>query len=97
MTRRRKRYMFLFIIAAVLSGELVLDDNETPRQRAYNECRARGLAETEIDEPIDTSWHSTLSRKDQIELFDSTFTNDEDGPEGCLTCVEAVLDAAGVP
>jgi hypothetical protein len=53
------------------------------------------LTDVEIDELIDTRRHSTLSREESIELFFSTFTEDEPGPEDCLPCVDAVLDAAG--
>ncbi|MHC4696556.1 MAG: hypothetical protein ACYTFA_07435 [Planctomycetota bacterium] len=80
------------------SGTLILDrPAETPTQRVYNERRPCGLTDVEVDELMDDYRHSTVSREESIELFKSTFTNDEHGPEGCLMCVGAVLDAAAVP
>jgi hypothetical protein len=94
---RHLAYATLLVVLVGASGTLIFDKGaETPTQRAYNECRPCGLTEAEIDELIDTRRHSTLSREESIELFKSTFTEDEHGPEGCMPCVEAVLEAAGI-
>ena len=68
----------------------------TPTQQAYAECRLCGLTIAEIDKLIDTIRQRALTREEELRLFDSTFTEDEHGPEGCMPCVEAILDAAGV-
>ncbi|MHC4698764.1 MAG: hypothetical protein ACYTFA_18700 [Planctomycetota bacterium] len=95
---RHLAYAAVCIVLTGASGTLIFDKGtETPTQRAYKECRPCGLAESEIDELIDTRRHSTVSREESIELFESTFSPDETGPEDCTPCLEAVLDAAGVP
>ena len=97
MKKHHLRYLILFIVVAVLSGELVLDGEPTQVQIAYAECADCGLSRTEVDGMIYNSRHARLDREGQIELFKATFTSDEPGPEDCLPCTEAILEAAGVP
>ena len=64
--------------------------------RAFRICEACGLEDDEIASLIDVKSRSSLSREQEIELFDSTFKGNYQwaNSEMCLPCVEAVLDAA---
>lgn len=70
--------------------------HETAAARAHRLCTACGLSESEVDEMIRNKRESPLSREEEIEAWKATYDPKDVAQawELCLSCVEAVLDAA---
>ncbi|UCE61592.1 MAG: hypothetical protein JSU63_07545 [Phycisphaerales bacterium] len=95
MKKHNLRYLILFIVVAVLSGELVLD-GETPTEKAYRLCQDCDLPKAEVDQLIDDHRHTTLSREQSLSFFDATFKPGVTKGEEYTRCVEAIVHAAGL-
>ncbi len=67
---------------------------ETLTQRAHRLCDKCGLDDDEIDRLIDEFRDPRLSREQALALFFGTFENPA-AAELCMSCVKAVMDAAG--
>ena len=68
----------------------------SPLEVAYTECGPCDLTPAEVDDLIETTRHSTLTREQNREVFIDTFEDREDAEE-CLPCADAILDVSDHP
>ena len=93
MARDTKTRLVIFALAVVIISVVARTVNqrpadETPLKRAYRLCSECGFDRAQVDQLVDDAAHSTLDRQKQLELFYSTFGEDDPDPELCRPCAD---------